>query len=197
MSAPPVVATPLRTEHAAVRRGVTGARVERTGRGPRRSAAWVAARPVGPVLVAGVAGALQPGLRPGDLVVADEVTDGNVRIPVRSAPVLAQALTRLGLPVSVGAVFCADAVVTGTARRRLAMSGALAVDTESLVLAAGASGRPFAVLRAIVDTPTDPLFSPATIVRGLTALRALRAAGPAIDEWVAALSTAVSPQEVS
>jgi 4-hydroxy-3-methylbut-2-enyl diphosphate reductase len=197
VSTPPVIATPLRTEHAAVRRAVTGARVERTGRGPRRSADWVAARTPGPVLVAGVAGALQPGLRPGDLVVADEVTDGTVRIPVRSAELLAAALTRRGLRVCVGAVFCADAVATGAARRRLAMSGALAVDTESLVLAGAASAHPFAVVRAVVDTPTDPLFSPATISRGLTALRALRAAGPAIDEWVAALSTAVSPASVT
>jgi 4-hydroxy-3-methylbut-2-enyl diphosphate reductase len=182
-----VVATPLRTEHAAVRRAVTGARVERTGRGPRRSAAWVSSRPTGPVLVAGVAGALQPALRPGDLVVADEVTDGTTRLPSPAAPLLAGALARRGLPVHVGAVFSSDAVVTGAARQRLATSGALAVDTESLALAAGAAGRPFAAVRAIVDTPADPLFSPATVARGLTALRALRAAGPVIDEWSAAL----------
>jgi 4-hydroxy-3-methylbut-2-enyl diphosphate reductase len=89
--------------------------------------------------------------------------------------------------VHVGAVFCADAVVTGAARRRLATSGALAVDTESLVLAAGAAGRPFAAVRAVVDTPSEPLLSPMTVSRGWAALRALRAAGPAIDEWIAAL----------
>jgi 4-hydroxy-3-methylbut-2-enyl diphosphate reductase len=190
--APPVIATPLRTERAAVRRGLTGVPVQRSGRGPLRSARWVGSRPPGPVLVAGVAGALRPGLRPGDVVVADEVTDGNARILSPAAPLLAGALARRGLTVHVGALFTSDGVVTGAARRRLAMSGALAVDTESSVLAAGAAGRPFAAVRAVVDTPADPLLSPATVGRGLAALRSLRAAGPALGEWTAALG----PREV-
>jgi 4-hydroxy-3-methylbut-2-enyl diphosphate reductase len=180
-----VIATPLRTEHVAVRGGVSGARVERTGRGPARSTGWASARGRGPVLVAGVAGALQPGLRPGDLVVADEVTNGNGRLPSPSAPLLAGALRRRGLRVHVGALLGSDTVVTGAARRRLAAHGCLAVDTETLQLAGGAL--PFAAVRAVVDTPTDPLFSPATVTRGLAALRSLRAAAPVLDEWVAAL----------
>jgi 4-hydroxy-3-methylbut-2-enyl diphosphate reductase len=186
-AAPAVIAAPLRTEHAALRGTAAGARVERTGRGPHRSLTWVSSRPAGPVLVAGVAGALQAGLRPGDLVVASEVTDGSTRIPSDSAPLLAGALARHGLRAHVGAVFTSAGIATGAARRRLAASGALAVDTETLVLATGAAGRPFAAVRAIVDTPDHPLVSPATVFRGLAALRALRAAGPALAEWTAAL----------
>jgi 4-hydroxy-3-methylbut-2-en-1-yl diphosphate reductase len=187
MTAPAVIATPLRTEYAAVHGGVTGARVARSGRGPRRSMDWSITRGQGPVLVAGVAGALQPGLRPGDLVVADEVTDGNGRLPIESAPLLAGALRRRCLRVHVGALLGSATLATGAARRRMAAHGCLAVDTETWQLAAGAGGHPFAAVRAIVDTPTDPLVSPATVTRGLAALRSLRAAAPALDEWVAAL----------
>jgi 4-hydroxy-3-methylbut-2-enyl diphosphate reductase len=187
VTAPPVIATPLRVDHAAVRSGAVGARIERTGRGPRRSAAWAAARPAGPVLVAGVAGALEPGLPPGVLVVADEVTDGTTSVPSPAAPLLAGALLRAGLPVHVGALFTSPRVVTGETRRRLAATTALAVDTESLPLALGAGGAPFAAVRAIVDTPDHRLVSPATVSRGLAALRALRAAGPVVADWTKAL----------
>ena len=95
-------------------------------------------------------------------------------------------MSRRGLRVSVGAVYSADAVATGAARRRLAISGALAVDTESLVLAGAASGHPFAVVRAVVDTPAHGLLTPGTAGRGLRALRALRGAAPALAEWAAA-----------
>jgi 4-hydroxy-3-methylbut-2-en-1-yl diphosphate reductase len=161
--------------------------VERTGRGPRRSSAWAAARPAGPVLVAGVAGALEPGLRPGVLVVADEVTDGTTGIPSPGAPLLAGALARAGLPVRVGPLLTSPRLVTGRARWRLASLGALAVDTESLPLVVGTGGGPFAAVRAIVDTAVHPVLSAGTVARGITALRALRAAGPVLADWAAAL----------
>ena len=106
-----------------------------------------------------------------------------------AAPLLAGALTRRGLTTHVGPLAGSAGVVTGAARRLLAPL-ALAVDTETLQLAAGA--QPFAAVRAVVDTPTDPLLSPATAVRGLRALRSLRAAAPAFAEWAAALG----PREV-
>jgi 4-hydroxy-3-methylbut-2-enyl diphosphate reductase len=191
----PAVLTPLRTEHAAVRAGLrgglsgtgAGVRLERTGRGRRRSAGWAATHPAGPVLVAGVAGALREPLRPGDLVVADAVTDGTTTVPVPAAPLLAGALARLGLTVHVGSLASRPAVVTGAARHRLAASGALAVDTETAYLAATAGGGPFAAVRAVVDTPRDPLLHPATAVHGVRALAALRAAAPGLAEWARAL----------
>jgi 4-hydroxy-3-methylbut-2-enyl diphosphate reductase len=78
-------------------------------------------------------------------------------------------------------------IVHGAARARLASTGALAVDMEAAQLAAVAGNRPFAVLRAIVDTPDAPLLRPATLSRGLRGLRALRVAAPAIEQWTAAL----------
>jgi 4-hydroxy-3-methylbut-2-en-1-yl diphosphate reductase len=190
----PVIATPLRTEHAALRSAVPGVRVERTGRGLRRSSSWVRDRPAGSsaVVVAGVAGALTDRLAPGDLVVATEVRGTG---PVRacpSAPLLAGALRRRGLSTSLGPVATAARVVTGAARHDLARTGALAVDTESAVLAAAAGSGPLAVVRAVVDTPGNPLLDLGTPARGLRALRALRTAGPALAEWAAALG----PREI-
>src|SRR5690606_17931815 len=49
-----------------------------------------------------------------------------------------------------------------------------------------AGGGPFAVVRAIVDTPDHPLWRPGTVIRGFRALRALRRAAPAIAPWAAA-----------
>jgi 4-hydroxy-3-methylbut-2-enyl diphosphate reductase len=57
---------------------------------------------------------------------------------------------------------------------------------ESGWLAAGAGGGPFAVVRAVVDTPSLPLVRPGTLVRGFTALRSLRRAAPALRDWFAA-----------
>jgi 4-hydroxy-3-methylbut-2-enyl diphosphate reductase len=184
---PPVVATPLRTEYAAVRSSVPGLRVERTGRGPGRSAGWAAGRAAGPVLVAGVAGALTDELRPGDLVVAGEVTDGTTTVRCPAAPLLAGALARRGLTAVLGRLATWPTVVSGITRDRLAGTGALAVDTETLPLAAAAGKGPFAAVRAVVDTPHDPLLHPATIGHGLRALRSLRAAAPVLAEWAAAL----------
>jgi phosphorylase superfamily protein len=184
---PPVVATPLRTEYAAVRGSVPDLRVQRTGRGPGRSAGWAAGRPAGPVLVAGVAGALTGALRPGDLMVADEVTDGTTTVRCPAAPLLAGALARRGLTAVRGPLATRPTVVGGSSRDRLAGTGAVAVDTETLQLAAAAGNGPFAAVRAVVDTPRDPLLHPATVARGLRALRSLRAAAPVMAEWAAAL----------
>jgi 4-hydroxy-3-methylbut-2-enyl diphosphate reductase len=180
----PLVCTPLRVEQIALGGGAAG--VVRTGQG-RRSTGWARAcrpDPDRPLLVAGVAGALDPRLRPGELVVATEVRAGNTTVPCPSAPLLAAALRRLGLPTRLGPLVSSPGLVTGPSRERLAGSGALAVDLESAALVAG--GGPVAVVRAVVDTPHHPLAAPGTIVRGIRALQALRNAAPAIAEWTAA-----------
>src|SRR5205085_3148155 len=51
----------------------------------------------------------------------------------------------------------------------------------------GLPSRPFAVVRTIVDTAELPLLRPGTPVRGLAALRTLRAAAPALRAWVEAI----------
>jgi 4-hydroxy-3-methylbut-2-en-1-yl diphosphate reductase len=45
----------------------------------------------------------------------------------------------------------------------------------------------FAVVRAVVDTPSHPLRSPGTVVHGLQALATLRRAAPVLAEWAAAV----------
>jgi 4-hydroxy-3-methylbut-2-enyl diphosphate reductase len=196
-----VICTPLRIEQAAVRG--TDVRVLRTGMGRGRSAAAAARLAEGggrPILVAGVGGGLAAGARPGDLVVASEVNGGEHRTASPAAPMLAAALRRLGLRTHVGPVVSrptlanpatsrtwADQVTSGVAQ-----PAALAVDMESAYLAPGAVGGPFAVVRAIVDTPDRPLLRPGTPGRGIAALRALRRAVPAFEQWAAA----TGPREV-
>ena len=168
-----------------------------------------------PILVAGVGGALTPHIRPGDVVVATEVRSGTPnalsppssttglfaqlwtallsnsateelgkpatpdRVEVASAPLLAGALRRLGLTVHTGPIRSVSRIGRG-----LAGNEALAVDMESAQLAA--AGSPFAVVRAIVDTPDHPLWQLGTLHRGVTALRTLRACAPALNLWAAA-----------
>ncbi|WIX77606.1 4-hydroxy-3-methylbut-2-enyl diphosphate reductase [Amycolatopsis carbonis] len=179
---PAVLCAPLRIERAALR--AAGLPVVRTGLGPRRAAATAARLPEGPRLVAGIGGGLAAHVRPGDVVVADEVRgpDGVVEVP--SAPLLAGALRRLGLTVHLGPVLGVDHVVGERERATLASSGALAVDMESHRLAA--AGQPFAVVRSIADTVGAPLVWPGTVSHGLAGLRSLRAAVPALTAWAAA-----------
>src|SRR6202041_2584749 len=126
-------------------------------------------------------------LRPGDLVVASEGSDGHNVIPCASAILLAGELRRAGLRVRVGRVVTVDHLVRGAERERLAATGALVADMESAVLAGAADGRPLAVVRAVSDTPDRPLVSPGALGGGLAALRSLRAAGPALARWAAAV----------
>ncbi|GHF38036.1 4-hydroxy-3-methylbut-2-enyl diphosphate reductase [Amycolatopsis bartoniae] len=175
-----VVCAPMHLEAAALR--APGVRVLHTGMGPRR-AAESARRFTGttPVLVAGIAGGVTDSVRPGDLVVATEIDGPDGPVPLRSAPLLAGALRRLGLTVHTGPVASAESLVDGTEREGYAARGALAVDMESAQFATVPG--PLAVVRAIVDTPEHPLWRPGTVRRGLTGLRSLRAAAPALREW--------------
>jgi 4-hydroxy-3-methylbut-2-enyl diphosphate reductase len=215
-----VLCTPLRVEQAALSGVGRSMRVVHTGMGPRRAGATAAtlSRHDGPVLVAGVGGALAPHIRPGDVVVATEIrsgpssalrfqnstaelftwlrtallwSSGAAELPARSvavasAPLLAGALRRLGLTVHTGPIRSVSRIGGGGT----AGSDALAVDMESAQLAA--AGTPFAVVRTIVDTPDHPLRQLGTLHRGITALRALRACGPALELWAAA----TGPREI-
>jgi len=97
-------------------------------------------------------------------------------------------LGALGIEPHVGPIVSTERLRLPKAERaRLAASGALAVDMESAWIAPAVGGRPFAVVRIIVDTPDRPLWRPlATAVGGVRALRALRAAGPALASWASA-----------
>ena len=163
-----VVATALRIERFALRRGLRGVPVIAVGMGVRHPSRL--SLPAGAAfVVAGVAGALVDGISPGDLVVNDLE--------------LALSLRGNGFTVHHGVVAYSDHVVGSAERTELARSGALAVDMESARLLALAGDRPHAVVRAIVDTPSRPLPGPATLGGGIAALRRLAAIGPVLRHW--------------
>lgn len=176
------VCTPLRSEWLAVRDRVPSADLVLSGRGR-------GGRHSGPVLVAGVAGGLREDLHAGDLVVATEVCredDALDRLSCAAAPLLAGELARSGLRVHSGSVVTVDGVVhQAERRRRLAATGALAVDNESALLASTDDAT--AVIRAVVDTPRQPLLRPGTPARGVAALRSLRQAAAVMDAWARAV----------
>ncbi len=60
---------------------------------------------------------------------------------------------------------------------------------ESAWLAAGAGGRPLAVLRVVVDADGRRLADPRIVPAALAALRSLRASRGALAEWAAAVAT--------
>jgi len=182
-----LVFAPLRIERAAVRRGLPEALVLHSGMGATRSraAVLVVARiPAEAVAVVGFCGAVSAGLRPGDVVVASEVRGPGGVTACEPRPVVA-ALAAFGIEsVRVGPVASADHVVRGAEREVLAAEGALAADMESAWLAPAAAGKPFAVLRVVLDTPDRELSGPlATLAGGLTAWRVLRRAAPALALW--------------
>lgn len=182
-----LLCTPLRVEHAALR-GDGPLQPMRTGRGQRRSLRRARGRadPTAPMLVAGVCGAVSEDLRPGDLVVATEVvTEGRPRVTCPSAPLLAGTLRRLGLTVHLGTIATTPRIAAAAVRERLGVNGVLAVDMESGYLATGAVAA-FAVVRAVVDAPDHPLWRMGTVNRGVVALRSLRQARPALQQWAAA-----------
>ena len=70
-------------------------------------------------------------------------------------------LTGLGMKVRVGSVVCVSRLALGERRAELHAGGAIAVDMESVWLAAGAAGRPFGVVRVVLDSPSHELLQPA------------------------------------
>ncbi len=180
----PVVATALLIERLALTGALRPTRLVHAGMGAVRVRRHADRLGTGAILTAGLAGGVAAGIEPGDLVVASEVVDGARRTPVPSAALLAAALRRRGLAVHLGPVAASSTIVHD--RTTLAEQGILAIDMESGAFADLATGRPFAVVRAVVDTQRLPLLRPGTPARGVKALRNLRLAAPAMLEWVAA-----------
>jgi 4-hydroxy-3-methylbut-2-en-1-yl diphosphate reductase len=189
----PVVCAPLWVEERALLGALPAESVLRTGMGPRRSrqsretAAWSAASAVA---VTGIAGGLDPGLRPGDVVVANEVhtTDGTVAQRLPAARLVAADLRRAGIDAVVGPVVSADHVVGGVAeRKRLARTGAVAVDMESAWLLDDT--RPGLVVRVVADVAGRPLVTPATLGRMRTSLRTLTTVAATLRRWEAAVGS--------
>jgi 4-hydroxy-3-methylbut-2-enyl diphosphate reductase len=137
------------------------------------------------VAVAGFCGALEPGLRPGTVVVASEIRGPDGIRPLPSGGILVAALTRMGVPARLGPILSVDHIVKGAERAALAGTGAIAVDMESAWMAPAANGHPLAVLRVVVDTADRDLRRRplATAAGGLRAYRSLVRAAPALETW--------------
>lgn len=115
----------------------------------------------------GIAGALSPELRSGDLIVSSQVVTGGQswRAPEPFARRVADLAGRIG--ALEGAVLGAPGILATAAEKRRAWSetGALAVDLESDVVAriASAAGIPFVVVRTIADAASREL-PPAALI---------------------------------
>jgi uridine phosphorylase len=189
---PLLVVCALRIERFALRRGAArnGAdhiTVLRTGMGPKSAHRAVVKALHDPelhdaaVLTTGFCAGLAPGMRPGDVVVAD---DGHESAAF--AAVLKATLADRGHTVHIGALAESDHVVRGAERAALAATGAIAVDMESAAMrrAALAEGaHRVAAARVVVDTPEYELVRVGTLRTGIIAFRVLRDLVPAFLEW--------------
>jgi len=136
---------------------------------PRRTAALVeaAAQHAKCLVSFGIAGGLAPHLRPGDVIVSGHVIGddrhwGGDRRFQREVVDLAQRIDAVQGPVLGARAILATEEDKARAWRR---TGALAVDTESAIVArtAEAAGMPFLVLRTIADPATREL-PPAALI---------------------------------
>ena len=192
MKAAPLLLAPLRLEASALRRGAPSAEVVRVGMGPRRAAASCARLAPSlaegrPVVLAGVAGGLVGELAAGDVVVASAITATEEADDLELAdPSVAALLDAAGLTRRLAPIVSSPRILSRRRSSRLAAAagGAVAVEMEARWLAPLARGRPFAVVRVILDTPSAELASLATPRNVARALRTLRACGAALVAWV-------------
>jgi 4-hydroxy-3-methylbut-2-en-1-yl diphosphate reductase len=192
-----LIAAPLRLEALLVRSNARGALVYRTGMGPARARVAATAllrEPADRVLVVGFCGGLDEQSEPGEVIVAEEVRADPRPEPAGGAhgeqprrcagsEQLAAELSGRGLAIRHGPLVSVSRLVLGGQRKALLESGAIAVDMESLWLAEGAGGRPFGVVRIVLDSPSHELLRPAAAVGAVRAGRALRQVAAALRGW--------------
>ena len=169
-----------------------GARVRKTGMGTQKSIAaapGLAREPAEGLLVLGFCGGLDARARPGEVIVATEVysatDEGHAPARVRCphAEPIAAALGSRGLDVRSGPMVCVSKIAVGERRERLLADGALAVEMESVWLAAGAAGRPLSVVRVVLDSPSHELMRPQALFSAVRAAHALRAVARELRGW--------------
>lgn len=187
-----LIAAPMRVEAALISSAARGARVRKTGMGPSRSkasAAELAREPAAALLVLGFCGGLDGGSVPGEVIVAEELyaasDEGHLEEPVacETAGELLTMLAGRGMKVRPGRIACVSRLALGERRGELHDQGAIAVDMESVWLAAGAASRPFGVVRVVLDSPSHELLRPQAAAGAVRAARALRAVARSLHEW--------------
>jgi 4-hydroxy-3-methylbut-2-enyl diphosphate reductase len=152
----------------------------------RRGASALRDQAGGAVLVVGFCGGLDSESVPGEVIVAEEVfaagDEGHPETPVRCelAPQLITRLAGRGLKLRSGRIVCVSRLALGERRAELLAGGAIAVDMESIWLAQGAAGRPFGVVRVVLDSSSHELFRPQAAVDAFRAARALRRVSSAL-----------------
>ncbi len=186
-----LVAAPMRVEAMLISSATRGALVRKTGMGPARSkasAGRLARHAGGVMLVLGFCGGLDHTSVPGEVIVAEEVyaasDEGHPELRVQCGMTgqLVQRLTGKRLKVRTGSVVCVSRLALGERRAQLHADGAIAVDMESVWLAAGAGERPFAVVRVVLDSPSHELMRPQAVFGALRAARALRRVAAALQD---------------
>jgi hypothetical protein len=144
-----LVAAPLRIEAVLISSAARSAVVRKTGMGPDRAKAAagdLAAHAGGAMLVLGFCGGLDATSVPGEVIVAEDVyaasDEGHAeeRVSCDLTSQLVQRLTGRGMKVRTGHVVCVSKLALGERRAQLHAGGAIAVDMESVWLAAGTSG---------------------------------------------------------
>jgi len=182
----------MRIEAALISSASRRAVVRKTGMGPRRSkaaAGELARIGGGAMLVLGFCGGLDATSVPGEVIVAEAVyaardeghSEQRVRCDLNDQ--LVHRLTGLGLKVRTGEVVCVSRLALGERRAELLAGGAIAVDMESVWLAAGAGGRPFGVVRVVLDSPEHELLRVRAAAGALRAALALRRVAGALHAW--------------
>ena len=128
--------------------------------GAEAAAEWLVQQNVQGLVSFGLAGGLDPALRPGDIVIAEAVLEGDRRYP--TDPNLSARFGPRAGSLLAGSAIVADA---GEKARLFASTGAGAIDLESGAVArvAARHGMPFAVLRAVCD-PAGRTRPPAALV---------------------------------
>lgn len=186
-----ILAAPLAIEAWALRGGAPDATVVRVGMGREKamqSAERLLASGAAAIAVAGVCGAVDASLVPGDVLVADALLGAEgERVELATAPLVA-ALARRGIAARTGTIASVTRLFGGPSRASLAERGACAVDMESFWLAPVAARCAFAVLRVVSDGPHHELLRPSILWNGVRALRRLRDAAPALVDWAKSIA---------
>jgi 4-hydroxy-3-methylbut-2-enyl diphosphate reductase len=129
---------------------------------------------------------------PGEVIIPEEVyaaaDEGHEpeRVPCDLASQLVPHLAGRGLKLRSGRIVCVSRIAVGERRTQLHAGGAIGVDMESVWLAAGARGRPFGVVRVVLDSPSHELLRVQAIGGALRAARALRRVAGALHDWAPA-----------